>query len=197
MSGNTAAFSGPLFECSGWIHDCFKFCFTFLKSCRNIHTSTNETHPEHAMSFIKWYEEADMPEKVNGKWVDLETGIPCASATPKFTMSSEAKSARAIAKFFGGKALAGTARQKNWAEKIRAEKIQNMDADAAVLIVDPNGLCVHSKFWIENRAKSAAEFEKFVTTQKSLLKKHRSAGTKNERAVIAGDYNALTSKWGL
>ena len=27
-------------------------------------------------SFEDWYEDADMPEKIDGEWVDLETGLP-------------------------------------------------------------------------------------------------------------------------
>lgn len=27
------------------------------------------------MSFKKWFEDADMPEKIDGVWVDLETGL--------------------------------------------------------------------------------------------------------------------------
>ena len=34
------------------------------------------------MNFSQWYNEADMPEIVNGQWVDLETGIPFAEWQP-------------------------------------------------------------------------------------------------------------------
>lgn len=38
--------------------------------------SSNYTkRSESKSSFQQWYDEADMPEKVNGHWVDLETGI--------------------------------------------------------------------------------------------------------------------------
>lgn len=30
----------------------------------------------HKQSFKEWYDDADIPEKINGVWVDLETGIP-------------------------------------------------------------------------------------------------------------------------
>lgn len=34
------------------------------------------------MNFNAWYQEADMPEIVNGQWVDLETGIPFSAWQP-------------------------------------------------------------------------------------------------------------------
>lgn len=34
------------------------------------------------MNFSKWYNEADMPEIVNGEWVDIETGIPFSALQP-------------------------------------------------------------------------------------------------------------------
>lgn len=34
------------------------------------------------MNFQEWYSDADMPELVDGHWVDLETGIPFSAWTP-------------------------------------------------------------------------------------------------------------------
>lgn len=34
------------------------------------------------MNFSEWYNEADMPEIVNGQWVDLETGITFSTCQP-------------------------------------------------------------------------------------------------------------------
>lgn len=34
------------------------------------------------MNFKAWYAEADMPQIVNGQWVDLETGIPFSAWQP-------------------------------------------------------------------------------------------------------------------
>lgn len=34
------------------------------------------------MNFSQWYNEADMPEIVNGEWIDLETGIPFSDWQP-------------------------------------------------------------------------------------------------------------------
>lgn len=158
------------------------------------------------MKFRDWYEEADMPEKIDGVWVDVETGVPYQPASPKSSMSQQAQTARATAKQLGGKALKGTAKQKEWAEKIRAEKLAAMTEEAAELICDPNGLCTHSKFWIENRSKTAGQFENFIINQKKWLNRHKWLRAKNtlqgldedERAEledIADKYNNLTKEW--
>lgn len=34
------------------------------------------------MNFSQWYNEADMPEIVNGEWIDMETGIPFSAWQP-------------------------------------------------------------------------------------------------------------------
>lgn len=108
--------------------------------------------------------------------------------------------ARNVAKMFGGKALKGTARQKEWAEKIRAAKITCMSEKNAIMACDPTGLMVSAKFWIENRDKDARAIGEFVEKQKALLaacraaKKERNA---EELARIAPIYNALTAQWGF
>ena len=103
------------------------------------------------------------------------------------------------ARLFGGRALKGTSRQKEWAEKIRAEKLAQMTADQAEMACDPNGLLTHSKFWIENRTRSGSEIGAFVEEQKALLKQAKSlraAGKSDEYAAAAARYNALTQSWG-
>ena len=157
------------------------------------------------MSFSKWYDEADMPKKVDGVWVDLETGIPY---QPKAALSDKAKDARSLAKSFGGKALSGTTKQKEWAETIRAEKLKSLSSEAAELICDHNGLCTHSKFWIENRAKKPSDFESFIFNQKRWLNRHKylrakftlqglSDEEKAEMADIAEKYNKLIKEWSI
>lgn len=161
------------------------------------------------MNFKQWYDEADMPEKkIDGQWVDLETGIPykqTSNAPKRKQLSNAATDARAFAKSYGGKALAGTAKQKEWAETLRAEILKSMSDEACELICDPNGLCTHSKFWIENRAKKPAEFELFIITQKSLLRRYKhlkmlpmvSNDEKAEAAQISVKYNSLIKEWGI
>ena len=111
------------------------------------------------MKFSEWYENADMPTKLeDGTWVDLETGLPFDSSTVyakvRKSISAKAQDARNIAKAFGGKALKGTAKQKEWAEKIRAEKLAKMQFEDAVDIVTVGGFLDSAKFWIENRDKN-------------------------------------------
>lgn len=153
--------------------------------------------------FLSWYNDADMPSKqADGTWIDLETGISfnqsAKEKAERQSISAKAQDARNIAKAFGGKALSGTAKQKEWAEKIRAEKLSQMDFDTAILVCDKNGLLGHSKFWIENRTKSATEIGLFIIEQKKLLASFRKLEKGTEEAfAIADKYNTLTAKWGF
>lgn len=161
-------------------------------------------------NFSYWIEQiADIPAKdETGAWVDLETGlhydasIDYAKGTARVrrTVGAKAMEAREIAKAFGGKALKGSAKQKEWAEKIRAEKLAEMDEDQAEMACDPNGLLTHSKFWIDNRGVAGANIGAFVQEQKALLKQYRAAQSKVDAVnakAIAEQYNALTSTWGF
>lgn len=118
---------------------------------------------------------------------------------------------RAAAALFGGKALTGSAKQKVWAEKIRAEKLRgeavgiynprNEMTDAqAVLACDSNGLGKSAHFWIEARGRKPSDIGKFFETQKALLahaQELRAAGNMTEFAAVAAKYNALTAEWGF
>lgn len=151
-------------------------------------------------NFQAWIDAADMPsQNASGQWVDLETGFAYNPA-PRAELSTKAKDARAVAKFFGGKALSGTAAQKEWAEKIRAGKLAEMSQDQAEMACDPDGLLKTAKFWIEQREKSGTEIGGFVMLQKALLKtakSMRSAGKTQEYASTAAAYNTLTTSWGF
>ncbi len=157
-------------------------------------------------NFQAWLDEAEMPTKTATSWVDLETGIAYNPAhdyrtgSARKSLSAGAQDARAVAKAFGGKALKGTAKQKEWAEKIRSEKLAQMGQDQAEMACDPNGLLTNSKFWIENRSAAGAAIGDFVMQQKALLAQHRAAKTAGDAvkvAAIATEYNALTAKWGF
>lgn len=159
-----------------------------------------------ASNFEKWLEEADIPTLQNGRWVDLETGIPYdaghdyADRAPRKALSASAADARQIAKSYGGRALVGTARQKEWAEKIRAQKLAEMTRDQAELVCDPKGLLNTAKFWIENRLASGSSIGEFVMQQKAMLVYANAMKTQckaEEYAAIAAEYNALTSKLGF
>lgn len=162
-------------------------------------------------NFNYWYDNvADMPTKAeDGQWYDAETGFPYnpnhnyktgKAATKRKPLSDKAQDARDLAKFYGGRALKGTARQKEWAEKIRAEKLQQMEPGLAELAVDPNGLLTHSKFWIEHRSFPGGAISEFVQQQKSLLKQYNAARGEMDHdkvKALAEQYNELTSRWGF
>lgn len=157
-------------------------------------------------NFQAWLDQADMPAQQNGRWVDLEDGSlynpahDYRSRGERVALSAKALDARSIAKAFGGLALKGTPKQKEWAEKIRAEKLQGMSQDQAEMACDPNGLLTNAKFWIEQRSAAAAEIGGFVMQQKALLKRARTlkeAGDATAYAAVAAEYNALTAKWGF
>lgn len=119
-------------------------------------------------NFEAWYCDADIPAKdENGKWVDYETGIHY-DPTQRYSLpvtrkrvSKKAQANRDIAKFYGGKALRGTAKQKEWAEKIRADFLASdalTDGEREELVTC-GGVTGHSKFWIENRELPASEMK--------------------------------------
>lgn len=112
---------------------------------------------------------ADMPAYQNGQWVDLETGLAYnpntdygqpSKSTVRYNPSQTTKEYRALAKMYGGAALTGTAKQKEWGEKIRAQILASNDLE----LEDKQELASaklfkSAKFWIENRTKKAAEFK--------------------------------------
>ena len=152
-------------------------------------------------NFKKWYDDADMPMKdENGKWYDAEDGLPFvnqAPAKPRRTVSNKAQSARDIAKNHGGKALTGSAKQKEWGEQVRAEKLQAMTAEQAAQVCSST-LTASAHFWIENRAVSASDIAEFIETARRLRAQFDAAerGTDAARA-IAAEYNNLTARFGF
>lgn len=168
-------------------------------------------------NFKSWLEDADMPTKVNGQWVDLETGHPyqpAYAARSTYTPSSSVAEHRKYAKQFGGKALTGTPKQKEWAEKIRAEKLSEMSKDQAEMACDPSGMLKSSKAWIENRHRTGEEIGDFAMKQKTLHKQFLSMQKKRSEAVhvkdfsaseeitkemevVAAEYNALIESYGF
>lgn len=160
-------------------------------------------------NFSAWISQADMPEQQGNQWVDLETGIKYnpewdyAGNKPRAAraaLSAKAQDAKAIAKFFGGKALTGTAKQKEWAEQIRADIIGKLTAEQAELVCDPNSLCRTASFWINNRRRTPAEFPAFVAQYRAMMRRCESlkaAGKVEEFRKQVSAYNALTAKWGF
>lgn len=125
------------------------------------------------MSFKNWYENADMPEIVDGRWVDLETGIgylDFIATQPARKLSQKALNAREVAKQFGGKALTGTPKQKEWAEKIRALVLNSVTQEQAEILC----FCTKfntAKFWIENRDTKAKDLAAKAEQFAALIKK--------------------------
>lgn len=110
-------------------------------------------------NFLDWFEEADIPLRdQNGKWYDAETGLYFSDReiSVQKKISGAALDSRKKAKFFGGKALKGSVKQKEWAEQIRASKIASMSATDAEVCCKFKYFS-HSKFWIKNRSKTHRE----------------------------------------
>lgn len=159
-----------------------------------------------SISFVEYVEEfLDMhialmsDEQIKEARADF-TKFTANAAKRRAKLSDAALEARAVAKMFGGKALKGTAKQKEWAEKIRAEAVRQMPEKQALLACDPKSILNHSKFWIENRAKSGAEIGAFIEKSKSTLKEYRAAveaGDKEDVAALAKEYNSLNEAWGF
>ena len=75
-------------------------------------------------------------------------------AKPRAKASSATQEARNVAKMFGGKALKGTAKQKDWAEQIRADFLKRISEEDATSIVTGGSFLDTAEFWIDNRGKT-------------------------------------------
>lgn len=71
----------------------------------------------------------------------------------------KAKESRKLAKFYGGSALTGTAKQKKWAEEIRQSFLESSDLTEQEKqeLVTCGGFTLTAKFWIENRSVAPAK----------------------------------------
>jgi len=85
-----------------------------------------------------------------------------------------AAGSRKLAKFYGGKALKGSAAQKKWAEKIRETILRSdeLSDEEKIKLLQTGGFTQHSKFWIENREVAIEEFtaKNIVAQYKGLCK---------------------------
>ncbi len=131
---------------------------------------------------------ADMPEQdENGNWYDLETGLSFDSRVhyksggkiTKWTPSEDVKNNRKIAKFYGAKALTGSAKQKVWAESLRASVLtsDSLSDEQKADFLDSAKFLQTSKFWINNKDISPSYFTKENLTREyravtSLANKH-------------------------
>lgn len=69
------------------------------------------------------------------------------------TKLGDVKAHRKIAKFYGAKALTGTAKQKAWAESIRAEKLSSeaVSDEQKMEFLQAANFLQTAKFWINNK----------------------------------------------
>jgi hypothetical protein len=122
---------------------------------------------DHA-NFAAWKAEADMPEQhAEGGWYDLETGLSYNPKwdyrndkpmrgfafefkTAKAKISEKGQKARDEVKVLGAKALVGgTVKQKQWAEQIRKEKMNNAGSSLPALLA--SNAAKKTEFWIDVR----------------------------------------------
>lgn len=83
-----------------------------------------------------------------------------ASKTKHSKALAKAKESRKLAKFYGGKALTGSAKQKKWAEDIRQTVLESdaLSDEQKTELVKLGGFSNTAKFWINNRDKAAKQF---------------------------------------
>lgn len=117
-------------------------------------------------------------QREDGTWYDAETGFDYSEwrnqeekvSKPKYVPSDKVQAHRAYAKLFGGKALTGTDKQKNWAEKIRAEKLAQVSDNLAAKMLTVIYPAESAKFWIENRDKPASQMAAYAGRYMSAVK---------------------------
>ena len=150
------------------------------------------------MGFSYWKNEvADMPmQDASGKWFDAETGLryedylESPTSESRKNLPKKTLEFRRIAKDIGGKALTGSRRQKEWAEKIRAEKIDDCSTQnqkEALVNVSISDI-QKAKFWIENRDKSGRKIAHIILMtieNVALYHQHRKETNINEAIRLA------------
>ena len=118
----------------------------------------------------------------------------------KAVLSESAAQAKLSTVKQGGVALKGTPKQREWAEKIRQQRLNALTPDQAAIAVNPNGLFTNAKWWIETRDMDVQKLGAFFLAQKKLLAlcQHlRSENKKDEYAKAAEIYNGLTGQFGF
>ncbi|HDR1295150.1 hypothetical protein QQW93_08065 [Pasteurella multocida] len=144
-------------------------------------------------SFEEWYREADIPMKDDkGRWYDAETGLPyqptCkVKKVARKSVSADTKGFRAYAKQFGGVALTGSMKQKEWAEKIRYNVLTKCDDEQASILCS---LAITDKasFWINFRNESAEQLFNRVTEIKRAIREVNKARAAYEATADSRGY---------
>ncbi len=171
----------------------FGACIRFVLENAKIETVNAQMQPKSTVTvtLAEWKAEADMPEFVDGEWVDMETGISynqvknTVRKTKRFDseragLNDKAKNARQVAKKQGCKALKGSPKQKAWGEDIRRKFVQNITDENAMLAITSSEMTAHAKFWIENRNWTVAGLENVLATLVTATAKANEIGYGNE-----------------
>jgi hypothetical protein len=126
-------------------------------------------------SFSEWKEEADIPMKdEDGNWYDAETGISFKDWSAGETKTIRKKVSvitteyRKTIRDIGGSSLSGTMKQKEWAEKIRADKVKQLQDDQRHILVAAYKVFDKASFWIANRDKAATEIYNYAVSYKDV-----------------------------
>lgn len=146
--------------------------------------------PEDKAKAMKEYEAAKKKAKEESK----------GEKSAKATLSETAAAAKLNAVSKGGVALKGTPKQREWAEKIRQQRLSALTPDQAAIAVNPDGLFTNAKWWIETRDMDVQKLGAFFLAQKKLLAlcQHlHSENKKDEYAKAAEIYNGLTGQFGF
>lgn len=97
--------------------------------------------------------EAEIKQAKAGYAQHLKNKYSAAEKSKREYALTKAKDLRKLAKFYGGKALTGTAAQKKWAEDIRQKFLESnvLTDEEKEQLVTCGGFTNSAKFWIENR----------------------------------------------
>lgn len=157
--------------------------------------------------FNHWKNEhADMPEKAeDGTWHDLEDGLAYDAnadygynAKPQLSDKQKAirqisldkaTKSRKLAKFYGGKALKGSAKQKSWAEAVREGVLSStsLNDEQKESLVQCGGFTDKASFWIDNKDLNHSKFTaENIVAQYSGLAELESAFS-NDRSNYTSD----------
>ena len=90
------------------------------------------------------------------------------SRAPRRKVSDKTKTIRDDIRKFGYQHLTGSMKQKEWAEKIRKDVVDSLPDDYKSSFTEK--VFHRSKFWIENRHRSALDFVAFCDKSVELLK---------------------------
>ena len=118
-----------------------------------------------------------------------------APKSPRHQKSLEnAKKQRTTAKFFGLKALKGSAKQKSWGETLRKECIEKLNAQhkSAVIELLTSELFQNASWWIDRRnaiQQVACDLEKAMILRDKCNAMHAAGESGN------AEYNVLASKF--